>query len=281
MKTETRQLAKDTWLNIGGPAEIATPESKWEFVNLLTECHEEEREYRILGRGSNLLITDDELDELVIKSTEACTVFEIDGTEVEVGASMMIPQFVKQCVSHDLGGYEYLYSVPGTVGGGIYMNAGRGKTHGLTISDYLTAVEVFVDGEVCMLEKDDLEFEHRWSTFHDHDDWVILSATFDMPEQPSEKGERLIKTRMTKVGERERGQPNAGSVFKSASRLPLHKILPNGLSVNGARFVSGNRICHDGSASFDDVYRLVKLAAFLHWITPPFQKPEIEWQIWK
>lgn len=280
MKTETERLAEHTWLKIGGPAEIATPESKSEFVDLLTECHEEGREYRILGGGSNLLVTDERLDELVIKSTDACTDFEVDGTEVEVGASMMIPQFVKQCVDHDLGGYEYLYSVPGTVGGGIYMNAGRGRSHRQTILNHLTSVEVFVDGEVRVFEKDELDFEHRWSTFHEHDDWVILSATFDMPEQPAKKGKDLIKERMAKVGERERGQPNAGSVFKSSSRLPLHKIPPNGLSVDGARFVSGNRICHDGKASFDDVYRLVKRAELLHRLTSLFQKAEIEWKIW-
>ncbi|MDL0126362.1 FAD-binding protein [Halobacterium salinarum] len=281
MKTETERLAEHTWLKIGGPAEIATPESRSEFVDLLTECHERGRKYRILGGGSNLLVTDEGIDELVIKSTDACTDFEVNGSEVQVGASMMIPQFIKRCVDNDLGGYEYLYSVPGTVGGGIYMNAGRGRSHDLTISDHLTGVEVFVDGEVRTFEKSELQFEHRRSTFHNHDDWVILSATFDMPEQPAEKGNKLIKDRMSKVGERERGQPNAGSVFKSRSRLPVHKISPNGLSVDGARFVSGNRICHNGNATFDDVYRLVKRAAFLHRIMPPFEKPVIEWEIWE
>ena len=281
MKRETEQLSEYTWLKIGGPAEIATPESKAEFVDLLMECHEEGRDYRILGGGSNLLVDDDGIDELVIKSTEACTDFEVDGTEVEVGTSVMVPQFVKQCVENDLGGYEYLYSVPGTVGGGIYMNAGRGKSHGLTISDYLTSVEAFVDGEIRVIEKDELELEHRWSTFQEHDDWVILSATFDMPQQPAEEGNRRIKERMAKVGERERGMPNAGSVFKSKSRFPVHKIPPNGLSVNGARFVSSNRICHDGSASFDDVYRLVNRAKLLHSLIPPFENPVVEWDIWQ
>jgi UDP-N-acetylmuramate dehydrogenase len=281
MKTETELLAEHTWLKIGGPAKIYTPESKIELVELLTEYHEEDRDYRILGGGSNLLISDDELNEPVIKNTEACTMFEIDGTEVKVGASVMIPQFVRQCANNGLGGYEYLYSVPGTVGGGIHMNAGRGRSHGQTISEHLTAVEVFADGKVRMFEKDELEFEHRWSTFHNYDDWVILSATFNMPEQPAEKGNELIKERMTKVGERERGRPNAGSVFKSRSAFPVHKIPPNGLSVNGAQFVSENRICHDGNANFTDVYRLVKRAELLHTLIPPFKKPEIEWKIWK
>lgn len=281
MKRKTEPLSEHTWLQIGGQAEIAIPETKAEFVELLTECHETDRDYRILGGGSNLLVDDDGIDDLVIKSTEACTDFSVDGTIVDVGASMMVPQFVKQCVENDLGGYEYLYSVPGTVGGAIYMNAGRGKSHGLTIADHLITVEVFADGEVQTLETEELEFEYRWSTFHNHDDWVILSAIFDLPEQPAEEGNQRINERMEKVSERERAKPNAGSVFKSGSRLPLHKIPPNGLSVDGARFVSSNRICHDGSAEFDDVYRLVKMAKLLNRLRPPFESPVIEWDIWQ
>lgn len=281
MRTTTEPLSEHTTLKIGGPAEIVTPTTKHELVDVLSECHQERRNYRILGAGSNLLVNDEGIDDVVIKTTEACSHFSVEGTLVVTGASLMIPQFVRKCVNNGLGGYEYLYSVPGTVGGAIYMNAGRGERHKLTISNYLTSVEVFMEGEVSWIDIDELEFEHRWSTFHKHDEWVILSATFDLPEQPPEEGNRRIKERMGKIGERERSQPNAGSVFKSGSKLPLHRIPPNGLSVDGARFVSGNRICHDGNAKFEDVKKLVNRAVILHRFVPPFEKPNIEWIIWE
>ncbi len=281
MNISTEQLSDHTWLKIGGPAEMAIPETKAEFVEILTECHETNRDYRILGGGSNLLVSDAGVDELVIKSTNACTEFEVDGTHVTAGASIMLPQFINQYVAHGLGGYEYLYSVPGTIGGAIYMNAGRGRSHGLTISDYLSALEVFVDGDVRTISVDELEFEHRYSTFQEHDDWVILSAEFELPEQSIEQGRKNIKKRMQKVGQRERGQPNAGSVYKSGSRLPLHKIPPNGLSIGDARFVSGNRISHTGAASYSDVRRLVYLGKMLNRFRPPFKSSVVEWEIWE
>ena len=281
MKRTSEDLAKHTWLDIGGPAQIAIPESKDEFVDILTNSHKKGRSYRILGNGSNLLVSDEGVNDLVIKATEACTTVSFDEDHVQAGASVMIPQFINKCIHHNLGGYEYLYSVPGTIGGAIYMNAGRGKKHDKTISDYLLSVEVFDDGTVREIPIKDLEFRHRYSIFQDNEDWVILSAKFDPPEQDSDKGRQKSQKRMQKVSERERSKPNAGSVFQTGARLPLQKVPPDGLSVGNARFVSPNRICNDGDATFDDIKRLIILAKFLNKFIPPFRTPEVEWKIWE
>lgn len=280
MKRTTENLSKHTWIKIGGPAEIAVPESKEEFVNLLKDCRGN-REYRIMGNGSNLLASDERIDELIIKNTEACTDIEFKDNRAKVGASVMVPQFINKCIQHDLGGYEYLYSVPGTIGGAIYMNAGRGPKHDKTIADYLTSVEIFHKGECKTISAENLDFEHRYSSLHENPEWIILSATFDLPNQPSDIGRTKAQNRMEKVNQRERSKPNAGSVFKSGARLPLHKIPPNGLSVGGARFVASNRICNDGDATFRDVKKLVDRAKLLNKIVPPFSTPVIEWQIWE
>ncbi|MFP8890761.1 UDP-N-acetylmuramate dehydrogenase [Natrialbaceae archaeon A-CW2] len=281
MKRATEPLAKHTWLKIGGSAEIAIPESKEEFVELLKECHSEGRAYRILGNGSNLLVSDDGINGLVIKNTEACVDINIDGNMVQVGASVAVPQFVNICVKHNLGGYEYLYSVPGTVGGAIFMNAGRGKTHNRTISDYLVDVEVFDGEKTRIIPKSNLDFEYRYSSFHDQNDWTILTAKFDLPSQPSEKGRNKVQKRMEKVTQRERKKPNAGTVFKSGNRLPLNRVPPNGLKIGDARFVHGNRICNDGDATYKDVKRLIILSKVLHRLIPGFKEPELEYEIWE
>lgn len=277
----TEPLAKHAWLKVGGPAEIAIPESKSEFVDILNECHSSNRNYRILGNGSNLLVADEGIDDLVIKSTEACTDITFEGRRVQVGSSVMVPQFIAAYINHGVGGYEYLYSVPGTIGGAIYMNAGRGESHNQTIADHLVSVEIFDDGEVYELSIDELDFDHRYSTFQEHDDWVILSATFEMPEQSPEESRRQAKERMKKVNERERSKPNAGSVFKSGAGLPLHRFPPGGLSVNDAYFVHRNRICHNGDATSADIEKLVTRAQWLNRLVNPFQPPEVEWEIWK
>ncbi|QLD88773.1 FAD-binding protein [Natronomonas salina] len=281
MKQTTDDLSNYTWLKIGGPAKVAIPESKEEFVGLLQECQETNTPFRILGNGSNILVSDEGIDELVIKSTNACTELKFEGNCVNVGSSVMVPQFISACINNDLGGYEYLYSVPGTVGGAIYMNAGRGKGHNQTISDHLSSVEFYSEGGVREVPVEDLEFEHRYSIFHEHDNWVILSATFQLPSQPRHEGKKLARERMEKVSQRERTKPNAGSVFKSGVRFPFHKIPPRGLSVGDARFVSGNRICHNGDATFDDVKQLISRAKWVNRLIPPFKEPEVEWEIWE
>lgn len=281
MKKKTESLAEHTWLKVGGPAEIAVPETKQELIELLADCHSQNRPYRILGNGSNLLVTDEGVDELVVKTTEACTGIEFDGSSAVVGASVMIPQFINECVQRDLGGYEYLYSVPGTIGGAIFMNAGRGKNHQSTIADHLISVEVIDEGTVRHILVEDIDLDHRYSSFQEHEDLVILSAEFDLPTQSSDEGQEKVRKRMQKANERERSKPNAGSVFKTGARLPLHKIPPNGLSIGDARFVATNRICNDGEASFNDMYRLIALAKLLHRIAPNFETPEVEWEIWQ
>ena len=281
MKKTTEPVASHTWLKIGGPSEIAIPENRSELVDVLLECHKENRTYRILGNGSNLLVSDDGIDELVIKTTEACTNLQFDGNSVSAGTSVMVPQFINGCVQHGLGGYEYLYSVPGTIGGAIYMNAGRGAAHDQTISDHLISVEVFAEGETKEVPAEDLDFDHRYSSFQEHEDWVILNATFNLPSQPQKDGREKTQKRMQKVKQRERSKPNAGSVFKFGARLPLQKVPPNGLSVGDARFVQQNRICNDGDATFRDVDRLLSLAKSLNKLVPPFSSPEVEWEVWK
>ncbi len=280
MERKTEPLAQHTTLKIGGPAEIAIPETKAEFVDVLDECHNG-RSYRILGNGSNLLVSDQGISDLVIKNTKACTNIKVEGNQIEVGGSVMVPQFINKCIQHDLGGCEYLYSVPGSIGGAIYMNAGRGPTHNKTISDHLVSVEVFSGGDIREIPVEELDFNHRYSSFQEHEDWVILAATFDLPTQPSEVGRERAQNRMQKVNKRERAKPNAGSVFKSGSRLPVHKIPPNGLSVGDARFVHQNRICNDGNATCCDVERLISRAKWIHKLVPPFRTPEVEWEIWK
>lgn len=281
MYRSTEPLAEHTWLDVGGPADVAVPESVDELVDLLETCHRDDRAYRILGNGSNVLVSDDGVDELVIKTTEACGDVEVDDGVVRTGASVAAPQFANLLVQHGLGGYEYLYSVPGTIGGAVYMNAGRGERHQQTIADHLVEVELFDGTERRTVPAEDLEFEHRYSTFQERPAWTILGATFEPPSQPREEGRAKIRERMEYVETRERSSPNAGSVFKTGARLPLQKLPPNGLSVGDARFVHSNRICHDGDATCEEIRRLLRRAQLLHRVVPGWETPRVEWEIWE
>lgn len=276
MEVKREPLEQHTWFKIGGPAEIIKPESKEELVSAIEWCCENNRSYRILGNGSNVLISDKGIEDVVIKNTSACTDLEVEGNRIIVGSSVLLPQFISFAVEQELGGVEYLYSVPGTIGGAVFMNAGRGKNHNQTISDHLVSVEIYDGNEIRELSVEDLVFNHRYSTFQDYEDWVILSATFELPSQSRSVGQEKIKERMNYIKSRDRSTPNAGSVFKDGPRLPM-RIFKWG----GAKFLHDNRIGNIENASSSDVERLIWLAEVLHKYIPFLKELDIEIRIWK
>ena len=271
-------LSKHTTFRIGGPAEVLSiPESEEELIREIKHVQGRDIDYKILGRGSNLLISDSGINGVVIKNTSACTNIEREGNLVSVGSSVSLQKFIKFCVNNNLEGKEYLFSVPATVGGAIYMNAGRGKKHNLSISDNLISVKIFDGTKVRRLKKEQCDFGFRQSVFHRHDDWIILEGEFELDDQPKEIGERKIKERKEKVKDWFIYKyPSAGSVFKRRSFLA--KRLLNRIKIGDAK-LEGNFICNLGTASFNDVLWLINLSKMLSYLT--FKKPELEIEIWE
>lgn len=271
-------LSNHTTFKIGGSAEVlSVPENQEELINEIKRCQNEGIDYRILGNGSNVLVKDQGINGVVIKNTKGCNNLNRNGNAVKVGSSVFLKKFVKFCVDNDLEGMEYLYSIPATVGGAIYMNAGRGKKHSLSISDNLVSVKIFDGNKIRYLDKEECKFSHRNSIFHENDDWIILEAKFKLKKQLKEVGEKKIKERMKKVKEWPiYNYPSAGTIFKQKSNL-ASKLL-NGLKIGDAKF-EGSWIYNFGNASSRDVILLINIIKILSYMT--FKKPELEIEIWK
>lgn len=270
-------LSNHTTFKIGGPADVLSiPESEDELIREIKRCQNEGIDYRILGNGSNLLVNDKGINGMVIKNTKACTNLERNENFVEVGSSVSLQKFVKFCVDNSLEGMEYLYSIPATIGGAIYMNAGRGKKHNLSISNNLTSVKIFNGDKITWLDKEECEFGYRRSIFHEREDWVILKAKFELGYQSKKIGEKKIKERMDHVKESQnRKNPSAGSIFLNRSYLAA-KLL-DGIKIGDAK-MRGNWISNLGNASFEDVMWLIRLSKFLTKLR--FEDIELEIEIW-
>jgi UDP-N-acetylmuramate dehydrogenase len=272
-------LSKHTTFKIGGPVLLLSiPENEGELIQEIKRCKKEGLNYKILGCGSNVLICDKGINGVVIKNTEACSyINKEDNNIVEVGSSIYIQNFVRFCIEHDLEGMEYLYSIPATIGGAIYMNAGTGKKTNLSISDNLVSVKIFDGVKIKEIKKEECKFNYRYSIFHKNKDWIILGATFKLREQPKEIGEKKIKERMDFVKKHQnRKHPNAGSIFKKIS--PVSKKLLSGIKIGNAR-MKGNWISNIGGASFRDVMTIIKIAKIISYLS--LKKPELEIEIWK
>jgi len=279
-RLKNEPLKKHTTFKIGGPVEILSiPQSEGELIDEIKRCNKNDITYRILGRGSNVLTDDRGIKGVVIKNTESCLELEKRNDFVEVGSSISLQKFVKYCVDNDLEGMEYLYSIPATIGGAIYMNAGRGKRYNKSISNNLVAVKIYDEKEdkVKWLKKEECKFQYRSSIFHKHKDWIILKGKFELDYQPKKIGEKKIKERMKIVKKsQDRQYPNAGSIFKRKSVIGSKLI--NGLRIGNAK-LKDNWILNLGNASFEDVMWLIKISKVVGYIT--FKKPELEIDIWK
>lgn len=118
-------LKNHTTFHIGGPAALMLlPETEEELIALIRICHAEGKDFFVLGGGSNLLIPDEGLDRVVIKLGKNYAKAQFDGNIVEAEAGIKLSALSEQITAHALTGFEFACGIPGTVGGGVYMNAG-------------------------------------------------------------------------------------------------------------------------------------------------------------
>ncbi len=258
-------LSKHTTFKIGGKADyFIVPQDKEYLMRYVKELHRFGVPYFVIGKGANILIPDDGIRGVVIKNESACRDFIINENRVQVGSSISLQKFVMTLVRHNLFGMEFLISIPGTIGGSIWMNAGRGSRFDETISKYLISVEYFDGSDIKMLDKDACSFGHRTSVFQKHRDWIILSAQFILPSQDENIGRNKIRERLNAI---KRAQdlryPSAGTAFSSNFK-PLPEIRER--QFGKARFseISPGWIINLGGATFKDVYRLIQYVRFCH-----------------
>jgi UDP-N-acetylmuramate dehydrogenase len=188
----------------------------------------------------------------------------VDKETVRIGSSVPLQRLVRVCIENGLQAMEYLYSVPGNVGGAVYMNAGRGIGFNQSVADHLVSVEVFDGGEVRTIRKEDCRFGYRTSLFQQMRGWFILSVLFRLPPQDRETGEAKVRERMKYVREHhDLAFPNAGTVFRK-NFVPLPEII--GHRIGNAAFSSKTPgwIVNLGGASAMDVRGLIRHARKCH-----------------
>jgi len=279
MQLNGELLRKHTTLQMGGPAkEFMIPKNRQELISTVQHYRKHRKEYRILGNGSNIIVNDRGVSCAVIKNTDALKTYELNKAEdiITVGSSVMLIEFVKKNILNSLEGLEYLCTIPGTVGGAIYMNAGRGKKHNCAISDRLVSVVVFDGHNEFQLDKDEMSFGFRRSVFQRHKDWLILEAQFKLRKQSHSVGVKKVKerTRYFYTSPKTRF-PSAGSIYAEYSPQAL-KIM-RGIMLGGCKF-HGNWISNIRNGRANDVFRLLALSKLLHIIFNV--RPSLEVEIW-
>ena len=207
------QLKPYTTFRVGGPATyFVEPESIQQVQGLISLCKEHQIDWFIIGNGSNLLVSDEGYDGMIISLQKHFShVIHEDG-QIRAEAGAMIAKVSNTAKKHSLTGLEFAAGIPGTVGGALVMNAGA---YGGEIKDTLIEAVVLTEqGEVLTLEASQLELGYRKSCILDKK-YIVLEALFGLQKGNEEK----IKEDMKHYNEQRRlKQPldkaSAGSTFK-------------------------------------------------------------------
>lgn len=239
---------------------LIKPNSLDNLKELIEYLKENNIKYYLLGGGSNVILPDNPFNGVII-SLETINKLEFNDTKVSVGAGISLGVFINKCIEKSLGGLEYLAGIPGTLGGSLYGNAGV-KEH--TIYDYLESIIILRDGSIITLNKSDIKYSYRYTSFKESKD-IILGATFNLYKDDQDKLMEIVKNnRIKRVNSQPLEYKNAGSVFKNpegdyAGRL-IESLGLKGYTIGGAQVSEkhANFIINIGNATGKNIRNLIK-----------------------
>ena len=257
-------MKKYTTMKVGGPCDaIVFPENIDEIKEIIKFCKAENIDYYVIGNGSNLLVKDEGIHAVIIKIGNKFSKISVDNDVVTALSGATMPLVSQYAKNNSLSGFEFACGIPGTIGGGIKMNAGA---YGSEISDVLETVTFMDENQnIKTITNKECEFGYRESIFINNPDYIILSATFKFKHEDKEKIEEKMKTNSDARREKQPLEyPNFGSVFKRPEGYFVGKLVSDsglrGYTIGGAQVSTKHTgfIVNIGNATCQDVLDLIK-----------------------
>lgn len=257
---EGAELSDYTTFKIGGACRTLIDVNSAESVaEILRYIRENNVKYAVIGRGSNIIASDDGFDGVIIHFGSSFAEVSVNGTSITAQAGAMLSAICRKAQEYGLSGMENLFGIPGTVGGALYMNAGA---YGSEMKDIVISAE-YIDenGSIQTISADDMDLSYRHSIFAQKG--IITSVTMNLKE-----GDRdVIKSAMEECMQKRRDkQPleyaSAGSTFKrpqgSYASLLIEQCGLKGLAVGGAEVSTKHSgfVINKGGATCSDVLAL-------------------------
>ena len=257
-------LKKKNWFNIGGKSKVFYKANNLkELINFLKKVANKEKIF-ILGAGSNTLITDNLYDGIVIKLSKNFNNISLFKDDIIIAGSGVLDKTLSDfAMKNNLSGFEFLSCIPGTIGGGIRMNAG---CFGNEFKDILLSIQAIdKKGNVLTIPVKDINFEYRKNDISE--DLIFLSASFKGIKSEYKKIENQTKKLKR---EKEKNQPTriktSGSTFKNPilqTKKKVWELIKDSVPLNkrfGDACISEkhcNFFVNKGNASFNDMKQLI------------------------
>lgn len=260
--SENFPISRLTSFRVGGPAAVfAEPDDARELALVGRVLAEHGLDPLIVGRGTNLLVSDEGFAGVVVRLGKAFDWIASEGTGITAGGATPLPQVANRAAKLSLTGLEFSIAIPATVGGSVRMNAGA---HGSSISSVLNSAEIcnLERGSVDILSVNALGLEYRTSSLGPKD--VVCSATFELQHgDPKEIASGMERYRTHRAETQPAEAPNAGSMFKNPEAATAGYLIESvglkGLRVGGAEVSNkhANFFLANPGTSAQDIYDLM------------------------
>ena len=256
-------MSAHTTFKVGGPADVCFfPESEAELISAMRAAKESGAPCLVMGNGSNMIVRDGGIRGLVIILGSGMSRIDINGTHMACQAGAPLAKVSAAAMEASLTGLEFASGIPGTLGGGVAMNAGA---YGGELSQVLTCARVLRDGVIMEYSRAEMEMGYR-TTRPLREGSIVLSAEFEL-----KNGDRaVISETMRDLNARRRDKqplnfPSAGSVFKRPegyfAGVLIEQAGLKGTCVGGAMVSTKHAgfIVNAGGATASDVISLIEM----------------------
>lgn len=264
---ENEPLYKHTSFCVGGKCiAVFMPKDLKSLQVFLKYIKEHNIPFKIFGKGSNLLVSDEFYNGVIIKLVKGFNQLYVDNLNVHVGAGYPLITLAYKMVEHELTGLEFVSGIPGTVGGAVKMNSGA---YGSSISDVLVrGLFINTKGETFWVDHKHMKFNYRKSILH-YKDWICLKAVFKLNKSKKDKILDLIEDRRQRRNKTQPVRyPSAGSVFRNFDNTYAWKLIDavglRGYNIGGAKIsdIHANYIISTGGCKASDIKSLIEYVMY-------------------
>ncbi len=242
---------------------IIFPSNRENVIALIKYLRTNNISFIVLGNGSNVIISDNDYKGIIIK-LDCLGKICINDTTVVAEAGVMLPKLAMTTINNNLKGLEWATGIPGNVGGSTVGNAGAYKS---CMFDFIEKITVLNENnDVIILNKEDISYDYRYTSFKDNKNLIILDVTFNLEVGNKEESLELVQNRLAKRKDTQPLEyPSAGSVFRNplndaAGRIIEQEVNLKGKIIGGAKVSEkhANFIINIGNATGTDVRNLIK-----------------------
>lgn len=254
-----------TSFKAGGMADLLVMPGSYDDLVYITDILKAEKTpYMIMGNGSNILVKDGGYRGVIIRIDDGFSDIQVRGTSIIAGAGALMSSVARKALEAELADFEFASGIPGSIGGGVFMNAGA---YGGEIADVIEYAKVLekASGRIKQIPASELELSYRHSALQQSGD-IVLEVKLNLKKGSYGDIAEKMKTLTARRNEKQPVQyPSAGSFFKRPEGYFAGKLIQEaglkGLSVGGAKVSSKHSgfVINTGGATASDILSLMRL----------------------